>query len=221
MATNPLQYMNGLAANRRKRGLAGSVLNIGVIYGLGLLARERQDIYEGLERDGYPPISERDIHHMFLEAIVAGRPKPDQILDLTTGLSRYRINDPRPLHWHRDPRFSHYTVKEEDVDSPGVNYTHQGQSIKEQIRGCVTIDDVREILESQFCRRLESLLQLPTNSISGDHNISELGVDSLAAVEVRAWIYKATSKDVPVLKILGPATIMTCKARSIELIYPG
>lgn len=203
--------MNGLATNRRQRGLAGSVLNIGVIYGLGLLARERQDIYQGLEREGYPPISERDIHHMFLEAIVAGRPGSDELVDLTTGLSRYRLNDPKPLHWHRDPRFSHYTVREDQSEGAEVGTAHQGQSVAEQLRDCVSFEDVRELLEAEFCRRLESLLQLPTNSISGEHNISELGVDSLAAVEVRSWIYKTTSKDIPVMKILGPATISTRK----------
>ncbi|KAI0145137.1 hypothetical protein GGR57DRAFT_480906 [Xylariaceae sp. FL1272] len=64
-------YINGLAANSRRRGLAGSVLNIGVIYGLGSLQREKGKLYTGLEREGHPPISERNNHHMFLEAIAA------------------------------------------------------------------------------------------------------------------------------------------------------
>lgn len=105
--------MNGLAANSLSRGLAGSVLSIGVIYGLGLLARERQHTYNGLERGGYPPISERDIYHMFLEAIEAGRPVSDQVMDLATGLARYQVDDPNPQHWHLDERFSHFTKHEE------------------------------------------------------------------------------------------------------------
>lgn len=194
--------MNGLAASRRSRGLVGSVLNIGVIYGLGLLARERQEIYEGLEREGYPPISERDIHHMFIEAIVAGRPVPGQIMDITTGLRRYHINDPNPLHWHSDPRFSHYTVSDDSL-SVTTMLDNEKQSVRALLDQAKSMDAITEILVSHLARRLEFLLQLPAESVDVYRGISDLGVDSLAAVEVRNWIYKTIGRDVPVLKILG------------------
>ncbi|KAG6359701.1 hypothetical protein INS49_010753 [Diaporthe citri] len=201
-------FMNGLAANRRQRGLAGSVLNIGVIYGLGLLARERQDIYRGLEREGYPPISERDIHHMFLEAIVAGRPVPGQIRDLTTGLARYRVNDPNPLHWHRDRRFCHFTVDDEDEDGAGLQQTGVAETnLRELIDAAVSADGVADLLFEQFYRHLKALLQLSDDSLSADSHIIELGVDSLMAVEIRNWFYKRVGSDVPVMKILQPQSI--------------
>ncbi|KAH7021066.1 LOW QUALITY PROTEIN: uncharacterized protein B0I36DRAFT_424926 [Microdochium trichocladiopsis] len=135
-------YMNGLAANRRKRGLTGSVLNIGVIYGLGFLHREKRELYAGLEREGYPPISEHDVHHMVLEAVVAGRPNPhsDQPYDIVTGLSRFKRDDPN----HNSPH--------------------------------------------EACR------------------LSELGVDSLLAVDIRNWAVRKLGVDLAVMKILGPST---------------
>ncbi|KAL1851093.1 Type I Iterative PKS [Diaporthe australafricana] len=199
-------FMNGLATNRRERGFVGSVLNIGVIYGLGLLARERQDIYHGLEREGYPPISERDIHHMFLEAIVAGRPTPGQIMDLTTGLARYRVNDPNPLHWHRDSRFCHFTVDEADDDGPQRNKDDE-KNLKELVHAAASAEAVSGLLSDHLCRHLEATLQLSENSISGESHIVELGVDSLMAVEIRNWFYKRVGSDVPVMKILKPLSI--------------
>ncbi|KAK7748161.1 Type I Iterative PKS [Cytospora paraplurivora] len=200
-------YMNGLAANRRRRGLAGSVLNIGVIYGLGLLAREKRGIYTGLEREGYPPISERDIHHMFLEAIVAGRPVPGQILDLTTGLSRYRVNDPNPLHWHRDRRFCHYTVND-DVDDAGPQQDSSGQQVVKDLIACATnAQSVSEIVVEHLCRYLETAHQLPI--VTGANSIVELGLDSLGAVEIRNWFYKSIGTDVSVMKILGSTNIIS------------
>ncbi|ROW16969.1 hypothetical protein VPNG_01408 [Cytospora leucostoma] len=200
-------YMNGLAANRRRRGVAGSVLNIGVIYGLGLLAREKRGIYTGLEREGYPPISERDIHHMFLEAIVAGRPVPGQILDLTTGLSRYRVNDPSPLHWHRDRRFCHYTV-DDDVDDAGPQQDSSGQQVVKDLIACATnAQSVSDIVVEHLCRYLETAHQLPV--VTDENSIVELGLDSLGAVEIRNWFYKSIGRDVSVMKILGSTSIIS------------
>lgn len=202
-------YMNGLAMDRRRRGLVASVLNIGVIYGLGLLARERQHIYRGLEQEGYPPISERDIHHMFIEAIEAGRPVPGQIADLTTGLARYSVGDPNPLHWHRDQRFCHYTLRGND-DVHGQMIQQDGmqkQSIKDLLKLAQSAEAVSEIFQESLCRRVEIILQLPVNSVNGDSRVTEIGMDSLAAVEIRNWFYKSLEQDVPVLKILGASCI--------------
>lgn len=206
-------YMNGLAANRRQRGLVGSVLNIGVIYGLGLLARdERKDVYQSLEREGYPPISERDIHHMFLEAIVAGRPVPGQIMDLTTGLARYRVNDPNPLHWHRDNRFCHFTVDDAENDDTVVQQDGSlVTNLKELIDGLGSAGAVSNLLSEHLCKFLAGTLQLPEGGVSGDSHIIELGVDSLMAVEIRNWFYKRVGGDVPVMKILQPQSISECK----------
>ncbi|KAK6222232.1 beta-ketoacyl synthase [Colletotrichum tabaci] len=202
-------YMNGLAANRRLRGLAGSVLNMGVVYGLGLLHRERNDIYAFLERDGYPPISERDIHHMFLEAIVAGRPVEGQVYDITTGLSRYAVNREDLLHWQRDARFSHFTF--DDGEEAGGEGGNEGKiSLKDAIRAVVVeggVDEVARVLTEGFARYLEVVLGQGEGSVKGEHSVGELGMDSLVAVEVRGWFWKVVERDVSVMKILGSASV--------------
>lgn len=207
-------YMNGLAAQRRRRGLAGSVLNIGVIYGLGLLAREtRQDTYGALERDGYPPISERDLHHMFIEAIEAGRPVAGQVNDLTTGLARFRVNDPNPQHWHRDRRFCHFTVSQshEEMETALLQGNSQQATLKSLVAAAKTAQTLQDVLVIALCRRMEVTLQLLENTISAHSSTADLGVDSLAAVEIRNWFYTLIGADVPVMVILGATSISSCK----------
>ncbi|KAK1991122.1 beta-ketoacyl synthase domain-containing protein [Colletotrichum falcatum] len=202
-------YMNGLAANRRLRGLAGSVLNIGVIYGLGLLHRERADIYAFLEKDGYPPISERDIHHMFLEAIAAGRPLDGrQVYDITTGLSRFSAGLEDPLHWQRDPRFSHFTTPDAQEAEGAEGEGKQG--LREQVKGVAAtggVDDVARVLTEGFARYLDVVLGQGAGNVRGEHSVSELGMDSLVAVEVRSWFWKVLERDISVMKILGSASV--------------
>lgn len=200
-------YMNGLAASRRSRGLPGTAINIGVIYGLGFLHRELDHLYAGLEREGYPPISERDLHHMFLEAIVAGRPG-SQITDITTGLRRFRVDDSNPLHWHLDPRFSHFTVAGPSHAVDGYDdAAGMKQSLAELMEQADTVAAAAEILLPPFQRHLESLLRLPKESVGGDSSLGELGVDSLVAVDIRSWIWKTVGQDVAVMKVLGATSI--------------
>ncbi|KAI1104800.1 beta-ketoacyl synthase domain-containing protein [Jackrogersella minutella] len=209
-------YMNGLAGLRRSRGQAASVLNIGVIYGLGFILREKEELYAGLEREGYPPISERDIHHMFLEAVVTGRPalpgQPKPPIDLTTGLRRFDPADPNPLHWHQDPRFSHYSRQDsEDTNAAAADIR---KSLKESISITALTEPapvaqaiVAQAILVAFTERLHTLLRLPKEAINAAQTMSELGVDSLAAVEVRGWIFKTVGKDVSVIKLLGNISI--------------
>lgn len=213
-------YMNGLAANRRRRGLSGSVLNIGVIYGLGLLARERQHIYTALERDGYPPISERDIHHMFLEAIEAGRPVPGQIMDLTTGLARYQVGDPNPQHWHLDERFSHFTKNAQIDPVAPMDDSGAPASVQALIQKAKCLEDIVCAIQPALCSRMDAILQLPGGTVRPDSSIAELGVDSLAAVDIRQWFYNIVGQNVAVMKILGASSIANlCQevAADIEL----
>jgi short-subunit dehydrogenase len=199
-------YMNGLAAWRRHRGLAGSALNIGVIYGLGFLHREKDALYEGLAREGYPPISERDLHHMFVEAIAAGKPKPGQILDITTGLSRFPAKRPT-IPWQSDPRFSHFT-HEDDEDE--VVAGEGEKTLKELLGSAHSQSELLEVVSSAFTSYLEKLLHLQEGTVARDNSFGELGVDSLAAVDVRSWIWKSLAQDVAVMKIIGATSITNC-----------
>ncbi|KAH6623121.1 hypothetical protein F5144DRAFT_539024 [Chaetomium tenue] len=230
-------YMNGLAASRRRRGLPGSVLNIGVIYGLGFLHRERDGLYSGLEREGYPPTSERDLHHMFTEAIAAGHPStPSPVYDITTGLRRFPAHDPT-LSWHHDPRFSHFTRPTTAAcnANPRPPHHHQQQkhhTLRCQLDAATTPDEITHLLSTALVDRLRTQLQLGpasnsnnanTNNddsssssndaaaaaavVTPEHSPTELGVDSLAAVELRAWAWRVLGLDVAVMKITSGATI--------------
>ncbi|CAK7211446.1 Type I Iterative PKS [Sporothrix curviconia] len=230
-------YMNGIAASRQRRGVAGFALNIGVIYGLGFLHREKEQLYAGLEREGYPPISERDLHHMFLEAIARGRPKKDEaarnrpIIDLTAGLSRFNPHQSPDdaLHWHKDPRFSHYTIEDNATlgsgrgggkDTGGADNSCTKQLLDIIGDETATSEAIGPRLVVALSERLATLLHLgPTTGSGGssdntaggqirsDSSMVELGVDSLVAVEMRTWLWRTTGRDVPVMKILGAASI--------------
>ncbi|KAK5635904.1 hypothetical protein RRF57_011619 [Xylaria bambusicola] len=210
-------YMNGLAAQRRKRGLVGTALNIGVIYGLGFLQREKTYLYAGLEKEGYPPISERDLHHMFLEAIVAGRPATDADstkhqqqhipFDITTGLRRFRRGSPEPLHWHEDLRFGHFAMRPE-ADAKNVDSTNNSKSLQEELAS-LSQEAVANTISVALQQKLRTLMQFPDDVAIDMHSSPmDLGLDSLTAVEVRTWFNKSLGQDFAVMKIINATSVL-------------
>ncbi|KAI0454220.1 hypothetical protein F5B21DRAFT_514821 [Xylaria acuta] len=200
-------YMNGLAASRRRRGLPGSALNIGVIYGLGFLHREREELYGGLEREGYPPISERDLHHMFLEAIVTGRPGGDGPGEITTGLRRYRRDAPNPLHWQLDPRFGHFAQRNGEAEETEERKL-KSSSFQEELAGHVDPAAVADAIGAALEQRLRTLLGLPEGAtIDRRCSLLDLGLDSITAVEILRWFTTHLGRDFALLKILDAPSI--------------
>ncbi|KAL4795761.1 putative hybrid NRPS/PKS enzyme [Aspergillus venezuelensis] len=81
------QFLVGLAAERRRRGVAASTVHIGAILGTGYIARElnlAQQIL--LRKGGNNWMSERDFHQIFAEAVVASPPGPQTSPEYYTGL---------------------------------------------------------------------------------------------------------------------------------------
>ena len=60
------------------------------------------------------------------------------------------------------------------------------------------------------------ILQLGDQPIDHEAPLVELGVDSLVAVEVRSWFFKALKVDIPVLKVVGGASLVELSQRAME-----
>ena len=85
--------MAGLAAQRRKRGLVASVLDIGMIVGIGYIRTTGgKEVYDNLRKQGYMPMAEQDIHRIFAEAVLAGRSTSIQTPEIITGLQRVQLS---------------------------------------------------------------------------------------------------------------------------------
>lgn len=61
-------------------------------------------------------------------------------------------------------------------------------------------------------------MQLGDQAIDRDAPLNELGIDSLVAVEVRAWFLKELKVDIPVLKIIGGASPTELCQKALELL---
>ncbi|RHZ63428.1 uncharacterized protein CDV56_104935 [Aspergillus thermomutatus] len=198
-------FMTSLAARRKQRGLAGSVLDIGMVLGIGYVSQT--GIYEStLRRFNYMPISEPKFHLMFTEAIVAGRPDQQGApAEIITGLHRIAESDAseNQAFWAGNPRFSHYTLR----DNIGPERTTTAVvALRRQLAEVEDLAETTQVVSDGFLAKLGRILQVPPEQINPAQPLINLGVDSLMAVEVRSWFLKEIDVDVPVLRILGGAS---------------
>ncbi|TRX93533.1 hypothetical protein FHL15_005505 [Xylaria flabelliformis] len=199
-------FMVGLAAKRRARGLVASVIDIGMIIGLGVVERNTTGVMEkSLQKQNYMAVSERDLYELIKEAIVAGKDTGSP--RITTGLFEVdTAAETRPV-WATNPRFSHLVKSASPSDSMTSSSKGGEVGLRDKLNAANNADEAIGYLEEAFARYLSSLLKLPLDGISYQTPVIDLGIDSLVAVEIRSWAATEIGQDVPVLKILGGATV--------------
>ncbi|KAJ5971601.1 PKS-NRPS protein [Penicillium vulpinum] len=197
-------FMSTISEQRRQRGLAASVFHIGMVLGVGYVSST--GIYEStLRQYNYMPIAEPEFLDMFSEAILVGRPQSDHSPELITGLSRHSLSeDTQKPFWHENHRFSHHSVTEIHQTEAA---TTAKASLTQSIQQAQNLDDVDAAIQDAFCTKLERMLQAAKDSIERHQPLINLGVDSLIAVEIRSWFFKELDVDIPVLKVLGGASV--------------
>ena len=105
--------MCSLAAQRRKRGLAATALNVGAIIGAGYMERESSKALDlTVSKMALMHLSEQDYHQLFAEGIDAGRPDSVDEAELTTGLLDIPAaeDDENTPKWHSNPAFLDFIV---------------------------------------------------------------------------------------------------------------
>ena len=234
-------YMTALAAQRRKRNLAGSVIHIGAIVGNGYVTRELNlEQVRFLKKVGNLLMSEQDFHQIFAEGVMAGREFLEFTPEVYTGLRRAYMGDADQPGWFENPQFSHCVSMPEFDGGMGM-VTKQNISIKAQLLTATTPEEIQEIIQGIGSRRtmafiglicadslvdkLKTTLQTDPSVSLLDKHTDELGIDSLVAVDIRSWFIKELNVEMPILKILGgftPAELVAeAREKLPELLVPN
>ncbi|PGH19023.1 hypothetical protein AJ79_00057 [Helicocarpus griseus UAMH5409] len=208
-------FMTRLAAERRRRGLAGSAMNIGVIMGNGYVSRELTiDQQAYLHRVGHWWMSEQDFHEIFAECVLASRPESIDSSEFITGL---RLDSDDKKNWIDNPIFQHLVQKTIEATAGGGKHK-SGVQIKTQLQEATDAEQVFEILKDGLIHKLQVVLQADPNKSMLDLSPDELGVDSLVAVDIRSWFLKEPGIDLPVLKILNSRSVRELVSSAQELL---
>jgi hybrid polyketide synthase/nonribosomal peptide synthetase ACE1 len=214
-------FLSALAARRRKRGEVATCVALGAILGCGYVTRGLTLAQqESLQKAGVMWTSEQDFHAAFAEAVVAGSPRSGSSGDFTTGVRVcYTDEKYKPKH-ASNPIFSHLLLQR-DVAGSQSAADIPTTSVKSQLLLASTEEETTQVLESWLSSKLRKALQMPTDATIIDKTAETLGIDSLIAVEVKSWLMKELNVGMPILTIIGGATMRELVVRCIELLDPS
>ncbi|KAL8974897.1 MAG: hypothetical protein Q9197_000866 [Variospora fuerteventurae] len=209
-------FMHALAAQRRQRGVAGSVIDIGCVMGNGYVTRElTEQQQQYLEEVGNIWLSEQDFLTIFAEAILASPPKAAGKMGFLTGL-KIQNGESKKVSWSKNPIFQHLVQKTTKVAVAGASKA-RGLPLRQQIEGAKA-GEVQMIIANAFAAKLRSALQADADREILNTALDELGMDSLVAIEIRSWFLKELSADLPIFKILKATTPNGLLASAWELL---
>lgn len=199
-------YMSTLVKQRRKRGLAASIMHFGMLVGFGFLHGQAEASLEArFQREDLHAIPESDFHAVFAQAIISGRPDSGLDPEIIVGLGT-EIDTP----WRNIPRFSHCRVKSNEAKrekSPRHHEEHSMQSIDDRLKAAANQEQALSVLKEAVAGRLSLALGSPSGKIDDQIGLIRLGLDSLVAVEIRSWLLRVLQIDVPVLRFLSGSSL--------------
>jgi hypothetical protein len=139
-------FMNSLVHSRRKRGLAGSLIGLGEVKGVGYVARMNGQLNDII--GATLPLSEREVHHMFAEGVLAGRAGSERNPVLYAGMDSKDPKKEPDILWYPHPKFWHYIES-----GDGVAVKDKGKvaiNLKSQLKEAKSMDEVLDIVKGQY-----------------------------------------------------------------------
>ncbi|KAJ5948184.1 polyketide synthase [Penicillium verhagenii] len=215
-------FMVSVAEGRRKKGLAGSVMNLAGIFGIGYITRRDVKLLDHLAKMGYENISEWDYLQFFAEAVKAGKPETSAqypTWEIHSAIRPVDSDAKNPPPWLEVPRFSWYRRVRASASQEGEG---GATSVRDQLKDQTTMEGVNKALMAGFVAVLYKLLGMRPEDgvISPSTPLIELGIDSLVAVDMRVWFSRELDLDLPVLKLLGGATVEDMVEDAVSRLSP-
>lgn len=178
-------FMMALAEQRRQRGLAASVINIGAILGAGYITEMSLDTSKAKVAMGFTHLSVSDFHQLFSEAVEADG--KGNSIDIAAGIDPFTWNQSTQPKWASNP-MTHLIFNITNTTERSVDVSLKA-SLQSQISEAKSSCEIHVLVKDAFCQALGDLLQLNadmTKSLDSSTRLDDLGIDSIMALEIRA-----------------------------------
>ena len=209
-------FQDAFADYRNRQGLPAVTLDLGKVVDIGIVAEQfaaRKALMGVWSRD----LRENEVMSMIKSAIVT---------PLRTNGSGSRIIGLKAWSPNADPVFqapvfSHF--RRRAVGRSPLSDVH-GSTIRETLRQVRSLKDATEKICDELVSKLSSLLMMPVEEVRTSKSMSEHGMDSLVAVEMRNWLLRELDSAIPILELMANVSLSQLSvkiAKNSKLVSTG
>lgn len=213
-------FLDAFASYRNAQGLPATTIDLGAISDVGYLAKNAE-LREAMQRQGFELTDKKTLLSLIHFAIQ--NPRREGLLSQSvTGLGTW--TEGSSLDSLSLPLFSHFRSLTSSSSSEAEGGTSSAGDLKMSLRKAKTIDEASEIICTALVEKIAARAGLGVEHVNVANPISDYGIDSLVAVEIRNWILKDMGSTVPILELLanGPLSGLAMKiAQRSRLVQVG
>nr|XP_036577934.1 polyketide synthase [Colletotrichum truncatum]KAF6785064.1 polyketide synthase [Colletotrichum truncatum] len=220
-------YLDAFVKYRHQLGLNASVIDIGVMGGIGVVA-QTDNMELRAKAAGYHVLGEQDLLDCLTTSILHSQPNSDPTSDrsqVVLGLwSERPLADPSThVLWKKDARMS-----------PAYSFNNQSGSAQDQleqnnVEAVVLIaktapdrlkdDATIELIVKHVGIAISELLAQPDTEILPTALLDDIGLDSLNAIELTGWIAQYFLVDLPLFDLIYTPTLWDLAVKISDLMY--
>ncbi len=210
-------FQDAFARHRRSLGLPAQSFALGMILQVGFVS-QLPEVQKSLMRNGVYGTGELEFLKLLEASFVAPAPDPtwsatDPLAGahLLTGLEPvqldrlYRTGLAADFTWHTDARFGRLLQALDDL-SRTADASRSPEGAVSDALAAASPAAFRQVVTQAVLNRLAKLLFTSSEEIDPSRGVSEYGMDSMIAAELRNWFVKSFRTDVTFLELLNPQT---------------
>ncbi|KAG6008169.1 Type I Iterative PKS [Claviceps maximensis] len=216
-------FLDALAHHRRQKGLAATSICLTSVDDVGYLASNAARKKEVLRNISGSSMSEKEVLAL-VEAAINGQICDGQCI---TGLN---LDTPTSLpFWADDGKFSVIREKVFASDIEDSLKVSSDVSLAERLKRLLSVREAIEIVASEIGDKLASILMMAPEDMETHKtsmSITEFGLDSLNAIELRNWIGKELQAHLQVLELLTSGRLkdlaaLVLKKSRLDMAWTG
>ncbi|KAG5918681.1 hypothetical protein E4U53_004073, partial [Claviceps sorghi] len=231
-------FLDAFAQYRTDLGLAASVVDMGAVEDIGWIS-EHHGMMGTMSRSGFKPVLEQEVlDAMAVSMLVHNRPQPalptarDKASETAFAFSHTNtflvglallipLHDPSNyVIWKKDRRMASY--HNNSAAAPAAASTDALRSFLSSAQAdpmMLKSAESAHFFATEIGKKLLDLLLKPQEGLKTSMPLLDLGLDSLVALELRAWIKQVFSFDLPILEMMSMGSLDILGQHAADEVY--